>query len=373
MHSYFTSFEEIYGNEEIKKQLLSMLSKQSIGHSLLFVGPEGVGKGLFAWALASQLLSIGSSSEEHLRKMRAGHHPDVHVFRPEGKIGLHSIQSMRRLKEEASMPPYEAQWKVFIVHDADRMMSYSAHALLKTFEEPTPRTLIILLSRSRSSLLPTLLSRCRTLYFHSISIEEIAKFLRHRGISNEEVCLKIARASKGSIQSAIHLVEKPRDAEQFDIMSLLIRSPFRNYRCLQDSVKVLNDKIEELKLQTEKNLKEERSRFFSDQLSLQQREFIEKEIEGSLSISFNQEARLIFDSILSWYRDLFLLSMGADSSLLINSNFYQELVLALKRTKIQIPFEEVLAAVEKAYSDFQRSTPFSICLENLFLKLQMIA
>ncbi len=84
---------------------------------------------------------------------------------------------MRQLSEEIYLPPYEANWKVFIIHDADRMLSYSANALLKTFEEPPPRTLIILLSRSQASLLPTIVSRCYTLHFQNLPSSLIQNFL----------------------------------------------------------------------------------------------------------------------------------------------------------------------------------------------------
>ena len=136
-------FSQIIGNEEIKKRLTRMLSKRAIGHALLFSGPDGIGKSLFAWAFAAQLMAEYDPEIDHARKIQSGQHPDIHIYRPEGKIGLHSIQSLRQLSQEVHLPPYEASWKVFIIHDADRMLSYSANTLLKTFEEPPPRTVII--------------------------------------------------------------------------------------------------------------------------------------------------------------------------------------------------------------------------------------
>ena len=91
MSSFPTCFDQILGNEEVKTQLNSMLAKNAIGHSLLFAGPDGVGKSLFAYVLAAKLFANGSLAESHLHKIRTGIHPDIHLYRPEGKLGLHPI------------------------------------------------------------------------------------------------------------------------------------------------------------------------------------------------------------------------------------------------------------------------------------------
>jgi DNA polymerase III subunit delta' len=159
-------FSHIIGNEHIKHYLINMVDRNAVANSLLFAGPDGIGKSLFAEAFAKLLLCSNDPEGIHCHKIESGSHPDVRIYHPEGKIGMHSIDSMRQFSEEVYLSPYEGLWKVFIIHDADRMLSYSANALLKTFEEPAPRSLIILLSSNPKALLPTVLSRCRTLRFH---------------------------------------------------------------------------------------------------------------------------------------------------------------------------------------------------------------
>lgn len=126
--------------------------------TLLFVGTDVKLKESYALSLAKKLLSDAG-------KVDAGHHPDLHLFKAEGKIGLHSIASIRKLIDEVYLPPYEAPCKVIIVYDAERMLPASSHALLKTFEEPAPKTTIILLAPSTRELLKTIVSRCQTRYF----------------------------------------------------------------------------------------------------------------------------------------------------------------------------------------------------------------
>ncbi len=79
-------FSQIIGNEKIKQRLKGMISRRIIGHSLLFAGPEGVGKSLFARALAACLMKEYDPERDHSRKIESGYHPDLHIYRPEGKL-----------------------------------------------------------------------------------------------------------------------------------------------------------------------------------------------------------------------------------------------------------------------------------------------
>lgn len=361
------SFSQILGNEEIKRQLTCMVSKQAIGHALLFAGPEGIGKSLFAWALAAHVMG-----HEHQHKIQSGQHPDIHIYRPEGKLGLHSIQALRQLSEEVYLPPYEANWKVFIIHDAERMLNYSANALLKTFEEPPERTLIILLSRSQAALLPTILSRCRTLHFHPLPSTTIKEFLQQRYPSLEETTLiKLARQAKGSLGQAVRLVEQGGGATRAYLLNLLARGPLGHYRLLQEAMQVVGEQVEAIKKQTEIAAQEELCKVPLDQLSAQQQQGLEKELEGLTALTLNQEVQALFEHILSWYRDLHLLLMGGQKSHLVNEDFHVELEQAVQRGDFK-PLSQVYQAVEEAYLSFQRSTSFALCLENLFLKLERV-
>ena len=85
-------FASLVGNEFAKTALLRMHALQRVPNTLLFFGPDGVGKGLFARAFASLLLNAVESS-----KLSHGNHPDLHIYQPEGKSGMHSIEAMRQV------------------------------------------------------------------------------------------------------------------------------------------------------------------------------------------------------------------------------------------------------------------------------------
>lgn len=132
--------------------LSQMIASKQIPHALLFTGRRGAKLDEAARQFASDL--IGKHP-----------HPDVREYFPEGKTGMHPIQTLRKLTEEVGFVPYQAEWKVFIIHEAERMLPASSNALLKTFEEPSKRTVIVLLSHHPEKMLPTILSRCRKVEF----------------------------------------------------------------------------------------------------------------------------------------------------------------------------------------------------------------
>lgn len=141
-------------------RLSQMIAKGTIPHALLFAGPKGSGKKEAAYQFAHTLIGKESSSE-------LPSHPDIHLFFPEGKLGLHTIGHLREVIADVALVPFQAEWKIFIIHEAERMLASSSNALLKTFEEPTSRTVIILLSNHPEKILSTVLSRCQKIDFFS--------------------------------------------------------------------------------------------------------------------------------------------------------------------------------------------------------------
>lgn len=145
-------------------QLDQMLEKGQVASTLLFAGPKNVAHLGLAKEFAKKLMG-----KEHWPKIDSGHHPDLHLYQIEGKSGTHSILSLHHLIEEVFLPPLEAKVKVFIIEDAHRMLPASSNALLKTLEEPTLDSVIILITDRPELLLPTIVSRCRRVSLFSAS------------------------------------------------------------------------------------------------------------------------------------------------------------------------------------------------------------
>lgn len=196
--SYYRArmFENLLGNEPIKAYLKRAAQQNRLGSTLLFSGIDGIGKSLFAKHLASELLKTS------LPRVESGNYPDFHSLFPEGKSGLHTIESLRELIHEVHEAPFESSGKMFVIHSAEKMQPAAMNALLKTLEEPTPDTTIVLITSSPNEMLPTILSRCIRLSFQPLAEEHVAELLRQRGLDGG-----LAKKAMGSIGRAIELIE----------------------------------------------------------------------------------------------------------------------------------------------------------------------
>ncbi len=112
------------------------------------------------------------------------------------------IEQIRTLEADAALVPYEAQWKVFILNNAERMTEAAANALLKTLEEPARNTVFVLLTSTVAALLPTIVSRCQAVTFSPLPHGQIEALLREQGMESSQARL-IASLSRGSIERAL--------------------------------------------------------------------------------------------------------------------------------------------------------------------------
>lgn len=92
-------------------------------------------------------------------------HPDLHIFSPEEKSELHSMENIRKLIHEMGLPPFKAKNKVFIIEQAEKMLPSASNALLKTLEEPNEDCFLILWTHREEALLSTIRSRLFPIHF----------------------------------------------------------------------------------------------------------------------------------------------------------------------------------------------------------------
>jgi DNA polymerase-3 subunit delta' len=348
-------FEKIVGNSPIKNILQRLIAKNALSHSLLFAGPKGVGKSLFALTLAEYLLDCPQ-------------HPDLHIYRPEGKTGMHSLTAMRQLSEEVYLAPFSGKRKIFIIDDADRMLSSSANALLKTFEEPTTDSLILLISSTPSALLPTILSRCFTLFFHSLSETEIALILQQRWQLSSDQATHIASQAQGSLSHAIRLLKQGENSLRTLVLKRLSQGLTKSYHEIISCAQKFAAQLEEAQSLWEKELKAEILQNGWENLTASQKQEVEKEVEGAIAIRLRHEVQALLDQILGWYRDMQLIKVNGPRHYLLHRDFEEELEQALQRGELR-PLEKVQQVIADARLALERSTSLSLCFENVLLRL----
>ena len=359
-----TDFSQLIGNPAVKIYLQNMIDRGTLANSLLFAGLDGIGKSRFAGVLAHKL--VRQSHDE----INSGEHPDIYHYHPEGKLGVHSIQSLRQFIDEVHLPPYKSKKKIFIIHEAEKMLSYSANALLKTFEEPPSYAVIILITSSPESLLPTVLSRCRPIYFQPVSESEIEHFLHAHSQIEDEHAKKIAILAQGSLALALNLVANKNRTRTF-LLDVLSRTDLKTYKSMTAVVATLIEEFEVSKKQVEQEAKEYLYKMPLENLSAYQQQFLEKELEGRVATNQMRDACSLFNHILFWYRDLHLLMNGGDPQYLMNPDYFQILRQIVQKGCV-IPMKQVQKAVDEARVALQRSMSLQICLESLFLKLDLI-
>ena len=219
-------FSDLVGNQKVKESLLHLLRSGRLPNSMLFAGPDGVGKKEFAVELSRAFVcqrpADGSACGKCAACARVGHfhvatsekgedyeavfygeHPDVGLVIP-FKRNLR-VNSIRVLEKEANFRPFEARARVFIVDDADKMNDAASNALLKTLEEPPETTYIILLTSRPDMLLSTIRSRCQTIRFAPVGEGEVEELLIDR-LQFKAVDAKLAaRITKGSVGEAMDI------------------------------------------------------------------------------------------------------------------------------------------------------------------------
>jgi len=219
-------FSHLIGNEEVKTRLARMLANGRLPNAMLFSGPDGVGKKLFAVEIARSFVCTSPVANHACNQCPAckrvttfntptsdkGDDYDHVFFSEHADVGLVipfkrnlRVGAIRALETQANFRPYEARARVFIIDDAEKMNDAAANALLKTLEEPPETTYIILVVALSDSLLGTIRSRCQTIRFAPVSLAAIATMLREsKGMSSDDAHL-IARISGGSVGKAIGL------------------------------------------------------------------------------------------------------------------------------------------------------------------------
>ena len=194
-------FTGLLGQDKAKMFLGRALAAGRIPHAYLFRGPDGVGKRLFAGRMAANLncgRALGGAACgmcPSCRKFHSGNHPDFIVIGPDQ--GSIKIDRIRELIKTLSYPPYESAMRVVLLEDIHTLRREAANSLLKTLEEPPENNLLILTVESSKTILPTLSSRCQTVPFFPLHLDDTVSILMKEGIDEKTACL-LARLSEGS-------------------------------------------------------------------------------------------------------------------------------------------------------------------------------
>jgi DNA polymerase-3 subunit delta' len=286
------AFKDIVGNERIKRVLQLSLQKGRLPNSLLFAGPEGVGKRRTAFVLAKALCCRSREGDscdacntcrliDKAAREGKNHHPDVIEIGPERDVI--KIEKMRELKSLAYLRPIMGERRVFLVDQAETLNEEAANSILKVLEEPPSFTHIILITSNLDRILPTIRSRCRLLDFSPICAADIERELERKGLAHDRAVI-LAALSRGNLEEALEA--------DWDELAERRRAAWELFRAL---------------------LRREKASLFLENYAFLRRKDAEKELPA------------VLEMFATFGRDLVLLKEGGDPAYLLNPDYAETL------------------------------------------------
>jgi DNA polymerase III subunit delta' len=279
------TWQRVIGQERVKEILLSALRNNRLPHAYLFVGNDGVGKDATALELA-RVLHCEKGREEACAicpsciKVNSMQHPDVKfvVALPVGKgeksedppleklsageiqlvreqyklkaenpyhcitipkASIIKINSIRDIRRESALSTYSRRRRVIIISRADEMGDAAANTLLKTLEEPSGNTMLILTTSHRDALLSTIISRCQIVQFDPLKEHEIREALVARNAVESVQAALVARLAHGSYTQALELLQDDVAAKRQQVVAFVRTALGSNVVAIAESVEEL--------------------------------------------------------------------------------------------------------------------------------------
>ena len=258
-------FSEVIGQQQVAERLQQLADQQRVPHAIMICGPQGAGKMALAIAFASYLLGeredetqIAEKERNSVAMVRKLEHPDLHfsfpVFKTKSMSADHKVTSDDVMKDwlqfikqgpyftlnqwtgtigvenqqtkiyvgesdlltrKLSLTASQGGYKVAIIWLPEKMNAECANKMLKLLEEPTPRTVFILVPEEPEKIIETIRSRTQQIYIKAIQQEEIKKALiKQRGL-DEKNATRIARMANGNWLKALEELDSENEKRHF--------------------------------------------------------------------------------------------------------------------------------------------------------------
>lgn len=319
---------EVLGQEFLTDAFKKAYENNMISHAYIITGPDGIGKSIMAMYMASTILCKGNDKPcgkcDPCIKIIHGNHPDVKMISLKGRsIGVDNI---RDLIDEIYTKPYEGDKKIVIIKNSDSITVQGQNAILKTLEEPSKDTTIIMLTENINAILQTIQSRCQTLRMGRIPEGKIKAYLLSQGVE-EKKAATAAGLSDGIVGNGLKFLD-----EKF-------------VRLRQD---VINKAIELVQ---------------SNSL----------EILKSLDFFIKNKDKIdtIFDMLTTWYRDIIMLKLIKDKNLLMNMDYYDLLVEESQKLSYN-RLDSIINIINSSREKIKENVNYQLTIEVMLLSIQEV-
>lgn len=323
-------FTQVLGHENIIKNLQNAIKNQQLSHSYLFEGEESIGKRMVALSFAKTLLCKEQKLEpcnncNSCLKFDNFNHPDLKLV--ETEKDLIKKKEIDNIIQNINIAPLESSRRVIIIDDSHKIGMEGQNTLLKTLEEPPSYINIILITSNSNKLIPTILSRCERIKFHSVESEKIEKLLISKYDKTKEESKFIAHFTKGSVGQAIRLSKTQEFFEKRDEVLKIVDSIVKG-----DKFKIFNS------------------------------------IDFFLNNKDDYEE--ILDIIIYWFRDLSLYKELGDTELLVNKDKVS--LLSSQSFLKEGHINDIMNKVMDTKKDIQRNVNYQLTIETMLLSMQEV-
>lgn len=209
-------FEDVVGQDHIKRSLSNAIQMDRVSHASLFCGPRGTGKTTLARIFAKCLNCANgpstqfSDEDERCREIAEGRSLDVLEIDGASNRGIEEIQELR---DTARYTPSSSRYKIYIIDEVHMLTKEAFNALLKTLEEPPEHVKFMFATTNPEKILPTILSRCQRWDLRRVPnpliVDHLAKIAALENVEAEAEALKaIALGADGGMRDALSVLDQ---------------------------------------------------------------------------------------------------------------------------------------------------------------------
>ena len=313
----------------IWQSLLLRKSQNRLPHALLFSGADGVGKKELAQSFANYLLCDSPKEDgacgncKACRLQHAASHPDFIRVTPEEGAQLIKIDQIREIVSFVNSTSMLNGYRVILINPATAMNIYAANALLKTLEEPTANTLLILICNQSLRLPATVSSRCQKISF--------------------------LKPDRGTALEWLHAKINDRDIKELSFaLDLADGAPLQAHNFLiNDTITLRRDLYDGLV-----------------QLSLQQADPLQFAAKWE-----DQDIKMTLSLLLVWVQDILRYKLTGSQSQLINAD-YDSAIAKLTNKITQLSLLQYTDSIQKIYAQLLNSLNMNrqLLLKEVFIK-----
>ncbi len=369
-----TLWDQVVGHTAAKLSLQKAVEQGHVNHAYIFTGPPAVGKFMVARAFAAAILCTedGCGKCNVCRRVLEDKHPDVTVIKPAGKNI--PVDTIRAVRMDAFRRPAEADRRVFIIKNAERMWEEGASTLLKVLEEPPGDVVFMLVTDNAAAVLPTIRSRCQEIRFGNVPTAQLQEYLVERkGIDPARADL-IARLTGGVLGRALDWCDEPWRLTRRDDVVRTARALRRAdlNRVLEMAIELFREvraPVEELAATYQERKRELADGSLDDAVVRRLGKELDEELKRE---QIKEELRGVMEVLATlswWYRDILIYKEGGDAGLLVNRDLEQDIA----EEASALPVQKLLRCIDligESMKAAEQNVPPQLNIESTLLGLQ---